>query len=267
MGWNEQAYGVGDARMLINRRPNLKGENFPIDECNGVATPSTGMLYMFGLMLQRGIPVTTLYLKTGTTAGSGTVNLWGGIWSHDATDTPDVRSTDVASATRTSGSPTLTIPSTANNLYVGRKVTGTGMPASPGRVIEHPTDTTLTLSGNAGSSGTSNVTFGEYHGPRQNLAYSANSTTPPPADSFIPFTLTRPFVPAGTGLFLGGVVHAHSGGAQPNWIGKIMPAAVGVNTLDHVAHSNAGPHTTPPGAANPIASITAVLNWLWCGWA
>jgi hypothetical protein len=267
MGWNEQAYGVGDARALIYRRPALKGENFPVDECTGIVQPSTGVLQMGGLMLQQGVPVTTLYAKTGTTAGAGTTHLWAGIWSGDATDTPDAKTTEVVSAVRTSGSPTLTIPSAANNSKVGRKVTGSGMPVSPGRAIDQPTDTTITLSGNASSSGTSNVTFGEYHGPRQNLAYSPNSTTPPTADTFVPFTLSRPFVPAGTGLYLAGLVHANTAGTQPNWCAKALPAACGTSTLDHVAHSNAGPHTTPPGAANPLASITAVVNWIWFGWA
>lgn len=262
--------GYADAAHLVRRRSGYLGESFPLDDCSGIIQPSSGVLYLTSLLLMKDVDVTNLVFKTGTTAGTGTTNFWFGLWSHMTAAAPPIPANETLSLQRTSGSATLTLASgTLTNKWVGRTVTGTGIPGST-RIIAMPSSTTLTMSANAssGSATTTTCTFGQYVGPRANVAVTADTTTTvnPAANTYITKALTFPFKPPTTGLYLAGVLHAHSGGTQPNWVGKVLPAACGDATINHIAASNAGPHTTPPGAANPLASQTDVLNWMWCGY-
>lgn len=264
--------GLSDALIIARRpvkSPPILGESFGRDECDGIVQPSTGVLLLSSILVEKGRTVTTLGFKTGTTAGTGAANFWMGIWSHDTAGRPEISAAaEVYSVSRTSGSPTLTAvtPATFPNSLVGRLVTGTGMPAS-GRVVSQTT-TTLTLSGNAtsGSPTTGNATIGQYAGPRQNIAVTADTTTTvnPAAETEIEKNLTTPWIPPTTGFVFFGLVYANSAGTQPTWISKTKPASVGISTLSHLAHTNAGPHSTPPGAANPLASVTNVLTYAYC---
>ena len=251
-----------DAQALYTRRSGFLGESFPIGDCNGVLTPSSGMLYLTSVLVEKGQVVTNIGFKTGTTAGVTPTNWWYGIWTHDTAGSPVVAANTVVSMIRTSGSPTLTVAAsgTTPQSLVGRLVTGTGMPAS-GRVIAQPTPQTVTLCGNATSSGTSNATFAQYAGPSQNIAATTDSTTAttPTADTFFTKPVQPiPWICPGTGLYFFGWVLVAS--TMANIVGKNSPAGLGVTTWNHLGHSNVG-HTVPPGAANPIASVTDVVNW------
>lgn len=263
--------GIADALYLAERRPAVIGENYPLAQSTGIVQPSSGLLYLTSIFIERGEVVTNLIFKTGTTAGSGSVNWWYGLWSHDtagAPDIPAITGTTQFTASRTSGSPTLTGTGFLSN-YKGRLITGTGIPGST-RITE-VTSTTITMSANASSgSGTSTtITIGKYAGPRQNIAVTADSTNTvtPTANTFHSKALVLPWTCPGSGLYFAGWMHANSAGAQPNIVGQVLASALGDATINHLAHSNAGPHTTPPGAANPLASVTDVLNRPWVGFS
>lgn len=267
-----RAPGIAD-RIFQAERPTpsgvtIIGQNFPIDEAPGVLTPSTGMLYLSALFIEKGEPLTGLVFKTGTTAAVGTTNWWYGLWSHDTAAVPHISSivAQTVSGARTSGSPTITGSGYTGSLK-GRLVTGSGIPASS-RIVE-VTSTTLTLSANAtsGTATATTLTIGQYAGPRQNIAATADTTTTvvPAADTFYPKAFTIPWVAPASGLYFAGWMHANSAGTQPNLVGRAAATTIGTSTFSHLAHSNAGPHSTPPGAANPIASVTNVVNRPWVG--
>jgi hypothetical protein len=268
---SSRAAGIADALTLFRRRSGIIGESFPVDDATGVLTPSTGMLYLTSLFVERGETVTNLIFKTGTTASGTPTNWWFGLWTHDTAGAPvlPLHIPTTYSVTRTSGSPTLTIVTgTFPNSLVARLVTGTGIPAAT-RIISQ-TSTTLTMSANAssGSATVTTITPGQYAGPRQNIGVTADSTNSvvAAADTFHSKALATPWICPGSGLYFAGWMLA-TGGTQANIVGKQGAAAIGTTTLNHLAHSNAGPHTTPPGAANPIASVTDVVNWPWVGFS
>lgn len=268
---SSRSAGIADSILLHERRSGIIGDNFPLTSANGVLTPSTGMLYLTSIFFERGETVTNLIFKTGTTASGTPTNWWYGLWTHDTAGAPVIplHVPTTYSVTRNSGSPTLTIVSgTFPNSLVARLVTGSGIPAST-RIIAQTT-TTLTMSANAtsGTNTTTTITPGQYAGPRQNIGTTADSTNTvvAAADTFHSKALLTPWICPGSGLYFAGWMLA-TGGTQANIVGSTLPAGAGVTTFNHLSHSNAGPHTTPPGAANPISSVTDVVNRPWVGFS
>lgn len=263
--WNEQGDGLADAWSLFTRRPGVLGESYPVGLiCSHVFAPSaSGQLYLTSVLVQKGQTVTNIGFKTGSTAGVTPTNWWYGIWTHDTAGSPVIPASTVVSMVRVSTSTTVTVAAsgTTPQSLAGRAVTGTGIPASSW-VVSQPTPQTALLNNAATASGTSNLTFGQYAGPRQNIAVTTDSTTAtvPTADTYHTKPISpTPWICPGTGLYLFGWMLAAT--TQASLVARACGSTGGTATWSHLISFSSGPHTTPPGAANPLTSVAGVTNW------